>query len=205
MSRTYFEVTHDFPETGRWYLNGLFDRSKRKIDSRIFRYGLPIEAGPPLRLPSQADGSMAEVDGPLAFSIRRNGEPLDFTLADFDVPVATKRISELLSAIANKDIQKFPVWVESRTEPYEIINVRSRVACIDRQRSKIEWWREVDRRPDKLGKPRTITKLVIDATLVGEQHLFRPEGWEVVLIVSDMVKGVLEDAGVSGLKFRLVS
>lgn len=205
VKRTYFEIVDDVDLRGRWFLNGLFDRSGTRFDSREFRYGIRVETGPPFNIGLYAEEKSVEVELPLRISLRREGNPIDFTFADFDVPVVTSNVATILASVAGENIQRVPVVVESRKEEYEIVNVISRVECIDKIASEIQWFEEGnDVRPDLAGKPEMITKLVIDSSQAEGYHMFRPKGWEVVVIVSDLVKDALEAACGSGIKFRAV-
>jgi hypothetical protein len=200
MTVRYFELRDDVEMPGRWHLNGLFDGSGRELDSRIFTYGTSISVQFPMRIPSFRDGTIIEAPPPLQVPPKRSGIPLDFTFASFDMPVVTARVAAILVALAGRDIQRIPVLAHPECDS-EIINVVSRVPCIDRTLSDIEWWTEADGHPEMVGKPRMIIKLVIDKSHVPGCNIFRPEGWEVVIIVSDMVRNALEQEQVSGVKF----
>jgi coenzyme F420-reducing hydrogenase beta subunit len=49
-----------------------------------------------------------------------------------------------------------------------------------------------------------VDRLRIDKTRVGDAQVFRPEGWNVVLIVSERIKDALERMGATGTKFEEV-
>src|SRR5262245_16614006 len=120
MAGAYFQVVDDFPPRGRWYLNGLRDSAGVRLDSRVFRYGSRVETAPQLCLPSYEGERRVEIVPPLRVSRRREGRPLDFTLADFEVPVVTARVAELIARAGTRDIQRFPVRVDGCEDPYEI-------------------------------------------------------------------------------------
>ena len=202
MAKKYFEIEDDVEFRGRWYLNGLLDGSGRELDSRDFTYGRPVDVGPPLRLSLADEDITVDVEEPLRVSLRRKGKPLDFTFADFDMAVANKRTADLFAKVAPSEIQRLPVEVATRKEEFEIINVISQIDCIDEEKSEIEWWTEEDERPDKIGTPQMISKLVIDPKRIPGTHIFRPKGWDVVIVVSDVLKKVLEEAKVTGIRFR---
>jgi hypothetical protein len=131
---------------------------------------------------------------------------LDITYADNDVPIVTVQVAELLSSISSKDIQRIPVKVDGHDEQYEIINLIHSPKCIDTKRSEIEWYEEGnDIRPDLAGTPEMITRLIIDPSRTQNHQIFRPDGWDVVVVASDDVKKAFESAGVSGVKFKKVS
>jgi hypothetical protein len=204
MTERYYELEDDLDMEGRWYLNGISDKEGIEFDSRDFTYGKHVDVGPPLRLSLNDEHDMVEVTPPLKVSLRRKGKSLDFTYADFDMPVVTAAVGQLLADIAGSDIQRIAVRVGSRKEEYDIINIISCVPCIDTKRSEIEWWTREDERPDKIGKPRMITRLVINQKSVSGANIFRPEGWEVVVVVSDKVRKALQEAKVTGVRFRNV-
>jgi hypothetical protein len=204
MAKAYYRLEDDVDLEGRWFLNGLRDSHGTRLDTRDFTYGVPVEVGPPLRASLWNDKTIVETRPPLTMALRRAGTPLDFTFADFDMPVVASRIAGILAEVASSGIQRMPVCVESHGGNFEIINVVERVGCIDTEKSNIMWWTEADRRPDKIGKPRMITALRIDPTRAGERNIFRLEGWEIALIVSDLVKDTLEEAKVSGIAFSPV-
>src|SRR6266568_3295312 len=129
--REYFELVDDVEVEGRWFLNGLSDKLGRELDSRDFTYGLRLDVGPPLRVSLSDADITVDVAAPLDVSLRRKGCSLDFTFADFDMPVVTRDVAELLADIAGNEFQRIPVTVKSSKAKYEIINVTSRIDCID--------------------------------------------------------------------------
>jgi hypothetical protein len=202
MTRSYYELW-DVDLPGRWYLLGLYDGNGRKLDSRFFTYGNAVDLGPPMRIPSFREGIIVEAPPPLQVPVDRPGQELDFTFDPFDMPVVTPKVGELLGAIVGKEIQRIPV-LAGRGEDYEIINVVSRVACIDTAHSVIMWWTKDDGRPDLVGQPRMISKLVLDRDRAEGHHFFRLQDWDVALIASDLVKKAFEEAHVSGVAFKEV-
>ncbi|HKQ79085.1 MAG TPA: DUF1629 domain-containing protein [Blastocatellia bacterium] len=140
----------------------------------------------------------------LTVPLRKPGKPLGLTLADFDMPVASKEVADLLVSLAPKDIQRIPVEVSSQPLDYEIINVTTTIKCLDEKESEILWWTEADKRPDKVGQYRMITMLKIIPELVKKSQVFRIEGWKIALVMSETVKIALEKSGITGIRFRKV-
>jgi hypothetical protein len=207
MSGDYYELLDDLYIESRWYLRRLVDNAGTELDARDFTYGIPVDLGPPLRVSAWDDETMIEVQEPLTVLLdrKRPGSPIDFTFTNDNMPVVNSKVAKIL-ALANADIQRVPVRVESRDDDYEIINVISRVDCIDTKYSVIQWFQPGNSvRPDLVGQPEMITKLVIDPMVAAGHHILRPTGWEVALIVSDQVKNALEAANVSGVRYRQVS
>lgn len=205
MRMHFYELEDNLDLEGRWYLNGLYDFSGRELDSRDLTYGKPVDLGPPLKISLPNEDTIVAARPPLRVPIRRKGTLLDFTYADFDLPVVTAKVGKILAEIAGADIQKIPVRVDSCKGDFEIVNITSCLPCIDPKRSEIEWWTNEDGRPDKIGMPRMITDLVIDQDRVKNSHVLRPQGWEVIVIVSEVVKAAFQEAHVTGVKFRAVS
>ena len=204
MKRRYFKIVDDVELPGRWFLNGLYDTSGRQLDSRDFTYGRLLTVQPHLRVSLWNDDETVDVTSPLYVGKRRQGKPLSFTYADSDMLVVTEAIANVLSSVAGHELQRFPVHVEDSCERFEIINVTSLVPCLDTTRSEVEWWTAEDFRPDKVGKARMVTRLTIDPDRVGDHHIFRPTEWDLVVIVSDVIKAALESQNVSGVRFREV-
>ncbi len=204
----YYEVEDNLEMENRWYLNRLHDSRGVRLDDRDFTYGHSIKLDPPMRLGLWNKDATVNVGLPLKLSIYREktAGPLDFTFTNSDMPVVTSRVAEILATVAATDIQRIPVQVEGREEPYEIINVTSLIDCIDAHRSEIQWFEAGnDIRPDLAGEPEWVQKLVIDPGRVGGHHILRPKGWDLALIVSEPIKNALEKAKVSGIRFTKVT
>jgi len=202
--RQYFRLEDDLEVLDRWYLNGIADGTGTKLDSRDFTYGKPITIEPSLLLSLPHEDRLVEVQQPLTVAIRQPGRPLEFTFAEFEMPVVRRGVIDVISEFCEADFQRIPVDVGRRRDEYEILNVSKRVECIDRFRSDILWWTESDERHDKIGKPRMVNNLVIDPTRIDEVEMFRIEGWEIALVVSAQVKKALEKMQASGLVFAEV-
>ena len=203
----YYEVKDNLEMENRWYLNRLHDSRGVRLDDRDFTYGHSIKLDPPMRLSVWNEDATVNVGLPLKLSIYREktAGPLDFTFTNSDMPVVTSRVAEILAAIAATDIQRIPVQVEGREEPYEIINVVSCIACVDRDRSDADWWTEADGRPEKIGRAKLVERLAVDPTKTGGAHLLRPKEWDLTIVASEPVKQALEKAKVSGIRFTKVT
>jgi hypothetical protein len=207
MRTVYYEM-EDSDLEGRWYLRGLFDNRGIELDARDFTYGVPADLGPPVKASLWNDYQTIETEPPLHVLLdpKRPGFPLDVTYTSADMPVVTSKVGMLLASIAHDDIQRIPVRVESRDETYEIINVRTRIDCIDQAKSEILWFEEGnDIRPDLAGQPKMVRQLVIAPEKVGGHQMFRVAGWTIALIVSKAIKDALEAHKVSGVSFTQVS
>jgi hypothetical protein len=202
MSASYYQLIDD-PTPDRWYLKGLWDKAGRKLDPRDFRYGDSIEFVPSLRVHSE-DGALVEAKFPLRTGLRKNGSPLDFTFASFDMPIVRGHVARLLCEIDEPAFQVFPVAVDGYSEDFFILNVCRRLECIDREKSDAEWWNLPDCPPDKVGKPSAIFSLVVDRELAQPYHAFRVADWEIALVVSDRIRLAFQQTGVRGVRFQEV-
>jgi hypothetical protein len=205
LTMKYFHLVDDLDSSHRWHLDGLRDSSGVELDSRDCTYGVPMECSPCLRVSLPHEDRNVDVREPLRISRARDGNPLDFTFSALDMPVVTTDVANIVEMIAGRDIQRFKVQVDGQDAIYNIINVIARLECIDTSRSTIMWWETGnDIRPDLAGTPRMITELRIDAARMDGHHLVRPAGWEVVIIVSEVIKRAFEAAQVTGVVFQEV-
>jgi hypothetical protein len=132
----YFKLSEDVYLPGRWEL------------------GIPVGThGEELGAPVFLQGEPVNVDGSIRVPLYQPGKPLDFSLSDAGtVPVVRESVGELLTRMAPKDVQLFPVEVEGQRERYFLVNVIRIVRCIDDQASaEVSYWTERDGLPEKVG------------------------------------------------------
>ncbi|HSP79783.1 MAG TPA: DUF1629 domain-containing protein, partial [Myxococcaceae bacterium] len=95
-----------------------------------------------------------------------------------------------------------PAQVEGQSEPWFILNLLRVVRCIDDARCEhVEYWKPEDNRPDKVGQYRNVRGLKVDSARIGDAHIFRPWGWRVVIVVSELLKDAMEQEGITGVEF----
>jgi hypothetical protein len=190
MAQKYFELTEDMSSPDRWLLRDPIDEHGKEVRTRQFMSGEPTR-----------------FDGRLRVPVYHPGTSLDFTRVDTGaIPVVTEKVARVLTELVPGDVQLFPVEVDSRPEPYFLVNVTHLVKCIDDEASEeVRYWRPEDGRPEKVGQYRAVHGMRIDASKVVGAKVFRPWGWRVALIVSEDVKEALERTGATGLYFREVT
>jgi hypothetical protein len=111
-------------------------------------------------------------------------------------------VAAILERLALKDVQLLPARVEGQTEPWFILNVLRIIRCIDDARcGEVEYWKPEDGQPEKVGQYSYVHGLRVDPAKVGDAHIFRPWGWDVAIIVSDLLKQALEQEGITGMKY----
>ncbi|WP_235216524.1 imm11 family protein [Archangium violaceum] len=120
--------------------------------------------------------------------------------------MVTEKVASTLAELAPGDVQLYPAVVDSRPEPYVLVNVARQVKCIDDETSEeVLYWKPEDNRPDLLGQYRSVGGMRIDPSKVGDAKVFRPRGYPKALLISEDVKEALERTGASGMEFREVT
>ncbi|MCY1076803.1 imm11 family protein [Archangium lansingense] len=190
MAQRYFELIDDMSSPERWLLRDPLDEQGKEVRTRQFMSGEPTRYDSRLRVP-----------------VYHPGTSLDFTRVDTGaIPVVTEKVVRVLTELAPGDVQLFPVEVESRPEPYFLVNVTRLIKCIDDAAcEEVLYWQPEDGRPDKVGQYRDVYGMRIDPSKVADARVFRPWGWRVALIVANDVKEALERTGATGLDFREVT
>ncbi len=168
----------------RWYLKSPRDGRGRPIDPESFRRATSVS-----------------LVAPLALATRRDGTPLDFTFADFDMPVVSVRTLEILSAVALQMFQAFRARVDGYSGEYAIVNFLRVCACLDESKSEFIKWTKADNRADKIGQYRQISRLVIDPVPARNLDVFRLDGWRIALLVSERIQQAFVEGKVTGVRF----
>jgi hypothetical protein len=175
----YFKVALD--DDRRWHLELLADKA-------------PIDIW---------ECYQANLSSPIDFGIQVPGVKMDYNSSCFAIPVVSKRFADILQSISPDEIQRIPASVDNDSDHWEVLNVVSKVDCIDYTRSSIRCYPQDH--PEKPGKPRGVLRLVIDRNLAKGHHVFRAKDWEVVLIVSKDIKAELDKLPATGLELLPVS
>ncbi|OJT23775.1 hypothetical protein BO221_17530 [Archangium sp. Cb G35] len=184
----YFRLVDDKSVPERWHLKNPVDAKGGRVDPWQFDAGRTLN-----------------VQGRLLFRMSVPGSPLDFTEAGFAIPVIHERVKTLLERLSVQEVQFLAAEVESRSEPYFVLNPTRLIPCIDEARcERLTRWGPEDGRPERVGEYRAVDGLRIDPTKVGGARLFRLWGWPM-LIVSEDIKEALEREGVTGTEFIEVS
>jgi hypothetical protein len=141
----------------------------------------------------------------LVVSLRKEGFPLDFTFADFQLMILNEKASSLL----NKDeVQLIAVNINGyiSRSPYYLTTIINEIDCVDEEKSIFDRW-EIDNdiRPDKAGQYKTFYKLFVKQEKCGGNHIFRLKNYNSEIIVSESLKTAFEDNKIMGVKFKKVS
>lgn len=185
----YFELFSNMSIPGRWVLGDPVDEQGQEINPWQFREGRRLDVRGAIRL----------------FQIHP-GHALDFSIAGSCIPVVHERVVSIFERLKlQHQAQFFRAEAEGQSAPYFILNALRIIRCIDDARSEeVLYWKPEDNRPDKAGQYRNVVGMRIDPSQVEGAHIFRPWGWRVALIVSEVIKDAMEAEGITGTKFTEV-
>jgi len=97
------------------------------------------------------------------------------------------------------------VDIQGHPDQYLILVATKRISCIDDNTSEeVRYWKPEHGQPERVGDYKSVMGLRIDASKVGDAKVFRTEGWDIALIVSEDIKKSLERAKATGVKFTQV-
>jgi hypothetical protein len=190
MAKRYFRLNEDMSSPERWLLSDPVDEHGTEVSAWLLMNGDPTR-----------------FDGRLRVPIYHPGSALDFSIADIGgIPVVTQKVANVLAELAPRDVQLLSVTVDSRSEPYFLVNVARTVKCIDEAASEeVQFWTLEDGQPERIGEYRVVAGMRIDPSKVGDAKVFRPWGWRVVIIVAEDIKEALERTGATGMEFKEVT
>jgi len=112
----------------------------------------------------------------------------------------------LLDRLGLQDqVQYITTTVNGQSEPYFLMNLLRVIRCIDDARCEEVAYRTAEEGyEDRIGEYSKVVGMRIDPSTVGDAHIFRPWGWQTVIIVSERVKQAMEEAGITGASFTEV-
>ncbi|HVG60916.1 MAG TPA: DUF1629 domain-containing protein [Hyalangium sp.] len=187
MALRFFKLNDDVYVPQRWHLATPLDGQGRKVHAWGFTCGTPVH-----------------VEGRLRIPIGMAGMPLDFTEAGVGIPAVHVKVASMLAKRAAGDVQLIPADIEGWPEQYFVLVATRLIRCIDEKASRILFWTDKDSEPDRVGQYRDVRDMHIDKTQVGNAKVFRPDGWEVALVVAEEIKDALEAMGATGTRFQEV-
>lgn len=187
MPQRFYRLADDVNVPRRWHLDTPIDSQGQRVHDWDFKRGAPVH-----------------VEGRLRIPIEIAGRPLDFTEAGIRIPVVNVKVASMLAERARGDVQLIPADIEGQPDQYLVLVATRLIRCIDEKASRILLWTHEDGEPDRVGQYRDVRDLRIDKAKAGNAQVFRPEGWEVALIVSERIKDAMERLGTTGTRFEEV-
>jgi hypothetical protein len=184
----FYELSEDGDLTGQWRLGKLSDETGKAV---------LLDGGRALRRKGALNAVIAE-----------KGEPLDYCLTTYNIPVARAPLAAAVAAVAGSDLQRLPLAIAAHPG-FEALNAVRVVSCLDEEKSQVEPMTERELAEQRRLGLRDTFRLLGDycihgASVPDDAHFFRPEGLEGVLIVSESVRDVIAATGAIGPRFTLV-
>ena len=138
----------------------------------------------------------------------------DFPFTAFDVPVYSTKLKMLMEKHEPNSIQYLPLKIinennNKHVNGYYIANYLNKIDCLDRINSKYEAWTKenlmfLKDRPQMLYTFRDIQKVVLDSKKISNNKIFRLWGWDVMIIVREDIKNIIEAANIIGCNFNKI-
>lgn len=133
----------------------------------------------------------------------RPGYTLPFSFAGFDVPVVDAALTSFFRAEVPSQVQFVPLLLSGANSGHNILIATQSISCVDVERSELTIWGPDDGRPEKIGQYRMFTRLRLNrAAVPNETHIFRVRGWEIALVVSDVLCDRLRQTARVGLAYE---
>lgn len=190
-----FRITDSFEPAARWYLRGPRGCVMGNIPDRQGNYEL---WGKEVMGWHFTSGKKYEGSAPLAIPIQKGTVVLDFTFGSLDMPVLRSRMAQRLKPLCGRAVQWIPAVVPGTDEPFEIANVLALADALDTGRSEVSW-QEKNEWPLKAGIA-SVGRMALKHPPLIDTTMFRLENWRPPLLVSDVVRSVLEELRVSGIR-----
>ncbi|WNG22094.1 hypothetical protein F0U63_19950 [Cystobacter fuscus] len=148
------------------------------------------------------DGRRLNIEHPIRISVEPAGVALEFSHA-LGIPIVHRRVVSLFERLDLLDeVQFIPVEVEGHAGPYFILNALQIIRCIDDARcEEVFYWQPEDGQPERVGQYKNVRGLKVDPVKIGSANIFRPWGWDGILIVSEYVKVAMDEEGITGTDF----
>lgn len=138
---------------------------------------------------------------PLSCRVTDQGTQTDVTFASFDIPIISRRAADALSTLLTDSVELIPVSIAGYGHDFFILNLLCHSAPLDERRSDILWWTEQDKRPDKLGQYRMVTKAVARPE-VALPPLSRVRRFEVMVAATEETRSAFLEEGLTGVSFE---
>lgn len=152
-------------------------------------------------------GLVKQPEFELKISLRKRGQPIDITMADFELLVVQERV---INYFQDEEVQFIKVHLDSDTniDPRKLylMCILQEIDCVDERKSIFDKWEEGNEiRPDLSGDYKTFYKLVVDPLKIGNTNIFRLKKYGSIIIISELLKNVFESNLVTGVQYKLLT
>ena len=141
----------------------------------------------------------------LLINIREKGEPLDFSMADFELLIVNQRTADLFNP---EEVILIPINIKGYDSKsiYFLMCIKYEVDCVDEEKSTFDKWMENDSiRPDKAGQYKMFYKLIINRNLIHNKDIFRIKGYNSIIIISESLMNKIKRENITGIKYQKVT
>jgi hypothetical protein len=122
----------------------------------------------------------------IKLTVEKDGRPMDMEIDSVTGPIVTERMANLLLRVAPRDVQLLPARIRGSREPLFMLNITTRLNCLDRKLSipgdVRDWY----------------TRTVIDPKKVRDHHIFLMSHDKFEIVVSEKLKKAILDEQMVG-------
>jgi len=175
----YFELFDDMSSSNRWYLAAPTGPQGEWLAGALTSGG------------RYAGGK------PLQIEVYQKGPPLELTLTLGGVLVVNERVADIMSRVADQDVQLVQAQVQGESGAHFVVNVLPLMKCIDEQlTAELRRWGSEDGQPERVGEYSYVSGMKIDSALAKGHQVLRPWGWSGVVLASVIMADALRFANV---------
>ncbi|MCA0454325.1 MAG: hypothetical protein LCI00_10160 [Chloroflexi bacterium] len=183
----FFRLIFDVELENRWLPLDIVDEVGEVIPPNSFTKGIPFGLPKIEKLKVVLDPEVI-------------GNPVHFAMTPWQVPIVDSALAKIIEDFEADAIQRIPVTVLPDKENYEILNIVSKLNCLDYDRTTIQYYEEYAP-PGKIGKIRSLTNIHLISRSAENHHIFRLADYTLIIVVSEVLKLALEEKRFTGMRF----
>ncbi len=185
--KSFYRLSSDIAIHGIWFLAEIRDEDGKEVLGINFSTAIPYFESKKLTVFQSTKGQ-----GP------------DFSMTAWGVPIVSQAFADVVESMALTSIQLLPVEVDGAGDGFYILNVISKVACVDYEKTIVQRYTPDIDPPERVGKIHPLYNITINPELASGNHIFRLEEWDIILIISDELKETLEQQNLTGIYLKPV-
>lgn len=141
-------------------------------------------------------GQRVEHDVPIPLEVVKQGPRVDIHFSTpMGVAIVSSRVAEILEARCADEVQFLPIRNDQLSGEYKVLNITSRIDCLDESRSQFSNYRGP-------GDFDYVFDITIDFSRAKAGRIFRLATWPAVVIASEEVRTALVAASATGAVFE---